>query len=142
MSTEATAGPVQGQRSKLHIGLWIVQILLAVAFGMAGVMKLSKPIAELAAQMGWVKFYSPEMVRFIGAAELLGAIGLILPAATRILPGVTALAAAGLLVVMILAAVFHVTHDDLQHIPGSLVLGSLAAFVAWGRFKKAPIQAR
>jgi len=139
-SAAATAAPASGKG--LNISLWVVQGLLAAAFAMAGIMKVTKPIAELGAQMGWVKYYSPEMVRFIGAAELLGAIGLIGPAVTRILPRLTALAAAGLTTVMVLAAVFHVTHDDLPHLAPSLVLGAMAAFVAWGRFMKAPIAPR
>jgi DoxX-like family len=83
-----------------------------------------------------------ELVRFIGASELLGAIGLVLAAVTRSKPVLTALAAAGLVIVMVLAAGFHVSRGELQMLPPSLVLGAFAAFVAWGRFKKAPIAPR
>jgi hypothetical protein len=109
---------------------------------MAGFMKVTKPIAELGQQMGWVKFYSPQMVRFIGTVEILGALGLILPAVTRFLPRLTALAAAGLTLVMLGAIEFHLTHNDLQHIAPAIVLAALSTFVAWGRFKKAPIAPR
>ncbi len=142
-SVVAVTAQTPSQKSKgLEIGLWVVQGLLAFAFGLAGFMKLAKPIAELSQQMDWVKFYAPETVRFIGASEVLGAVGLILPSVTRILPRLTALAAAGLTVVMLLAAEFHLTHNDLRHLPPSLLLAALAAFVAWGRFKKAPIAPR
>ena len=61
----------------MNIALWIVQGLLAVAFGMAGFMKLSKTKAELAGQMGWVEDFSQTQIRAIGVVEILGAIGLI-----------------------------------------------------------------
>jgi uncharacterized membrane protein YphA (DoxX/SURF4 family) len=126
-------------RNWLNIGLWTAQILLAVAFGMAGVMKVATPIAELGVKMAWVTVVPAGLVRFIGASEFLGAVGVLLPAATRIKPGLTALAATGLLLVMVLAAGFHVSRGEWQMLPPSLILGALAAFVAWGRFKASPI---
>jgi putative oxidoreductase len=144
MSTTAAthAAPVPQSSSKgLRIALWIVQVLLALAFTGAGLTKLLTPIAELAANMDWVNAL-PGLVRFIGAAEFLGAVGLILPALTRIKPGLTPLAAAGLTVVMLLAAPFHLSRGEIGAIVPNLILGTLAAFVAWGRFKKAPIAPR
>ncbi len=129
-------------RRGLRAALWIVQILLAVAFAMSGLMKLMQPIADLASQMGWVASVPAALVRFIGAAELAGAAGLILPALTRIQPRLTALAALGLVVVMVLASVVHATRGEFGMIPVNLVLGALAAFVAWGRGKAAPIAPR
>jgi len=106
-------------------------------------MKTMTPIAELATKLPWAAEVPAALVRFIGTAELLAAVGLVLPAATRIRPGLTALAAAGLVTVMILAFAFHAMRGELaQAAPINLVLGGLAAFVAWGRFKKAPIRAR
>jgi uncharacterized membrane protein YphA (DoxX/SURF4 family) len=137
MSSDAAA-PSKG----LNIGLWIVQVLLAVAFGMAGLMKSTAPIEELAKQMVWPGTMPAAMVRFIGVSELLGGLGLLLPSLTRIQPKLTALAAAGLVVVMVLAAGFHVTRSEFGALPVNFVLGGLAAFVAWGRFKKAPIAPR
>jgi len=123
----------------LHISLWVAQVLLALAFGMAGFMKVSMPIEELAAKgMGFVNNYEVNTVRFIGITEILAAIGLILPSALRIKPILTPLAATGLSVVMILAAQYHVTHEESPL--ANIILFLLAAFVAWGRFKKAPIQ--
>jgi uncharacterized membrane protein YphA (DoxX/SURF4 family) len=126
----------------LHIALWVAQVVLAAMFGMAGVMKSTAPISELAAQMGWPGVLPPALVRFIGVSELAGAIGLVLPAATRIRPQLTPLAAAGLALVMVLAALFHVARAEWGALPFNFGLGALAAFVAWGRWKKAPIRPR
>jgi hypothetical protein len=92
--------------------------------------------------MIWVNAVPVGLVRFIGASELAGALGLILPAATRIKPSLTPLAASGLIVVMVLAAAFHASRGELQALPINFVLGGLAAFVAWGRFRRAPVEAR
>jgi putative oxidoreductase len=85
---------------------------------------------------------SPALVRFIGISELHGGFGLIVPAATRTAPGLTPLAGAGLTVLMLLAAVFHVSRRDLPTLPVPVVLGVLTAFVAWGRSSKARIEGR
>ena len=121
---------------RLRIGLWVAQVLLAVAFLATSLMKLTQPYEALAASQAWVKLFSPEIVKLIGAVELLGMIGLILPAATRIVPVLTPVAATGLVLTMVGAAATHLRIGE-PPIP-NLVLGSLAAFVAWGRFKKAP----
>jgi putative oxidoreductase len=126
----------------LNIALWIVQGLLALAFGMAGVFKLVTPLPQLMEKMTWVAAVGPAVVRFIGASELLGALGMVLPAVTRIRPSLTALAGAGLVLVMLLAMAFHVSRGEYFALPTNLALGSLAAFVAWGRFRKAPITPR
>jgi hypothetical protein len=110
---------------------------------MAGLMKTTTPIAELATKLPWVGAVPEALVRFIGTAELLAAVGLILPSATRIRPVLTPLAAVGLVTIMVLAVPFHAMRGELAHaLPVNLVLGGLAAFVAWGRFKKAPIASR
>ena len=70
----------------MNIVLWIIQILLAAAFGMAGFTKLSQPIEALSGMMPWVTAMPALVVRFIGAAEVAGALGLILPRATKIQP--------------------------------------------------------
>ena len=142
MNTSGSTHTATQSRRGLRAALWVVQVLLAVAFGMSGLMKLSTPIADLAAQMAWVGSVPPMLVRFIGAAELAGAIGLILPALTRIQPRLTALAAVGLIVVMVLASVVHATRGEFGMLPVTVVLGALAAFVAWGRGKAAPITPR
>jgi uncharacterized membrane protein YphA (DoxX/SURF4 family) len=118
----------------VNIFLWILQILLAVAFAGAGLMKLTQPIDKLGKQMSWVPRYSPPMVRFVGAVELLGAIGLILPWATGIAKILTPLAAVGLAVTMVLAAAHHLKYKEAKQVPPSVVLFALAAVIAIGRF--------
>ncbi len=126
-----------------NIALWILQVLLAFAFLGAGFMKLTQPIDALAAAgMGFVKTFPEPVVRFIGVSEIAGAIGLVLPAALRVKPVVTPVAGAALALVMVLAALWHVTQGEFAALPSNFVLGGLSALVAWGRFKKAPVVAR
>lgn len=131
----APAAPSKG----LHLGLWVAQGLAAFAFLGAGATKLSTPIAELATKMPWVTHFPELAVRAIGAAELAGALGLVLPSALRIQPRLTPLAAAGLVLVMLGAAGTHVVLGEAPMMAPSVILGGLAAFVAWGRGVKAPI---
>ena len=114
--------------------LWIVQIVLAAMFALAGVMKFTRPKEALAKNLPWVEDFSPATVRFIGVAELLGALGLILPAVTGVATVLTPVAAAGLAVVMLLAALTHVRRWEPGAIAFTAVLLALAAIVAWGRF--------
>ena len=142
MSTAIATNGASTQSKTANVSLWIAQVLLAAMFGMSGVMKLMTPIDALAQQMPWVGSMPELLVRFIGLSELAGALGLILPSVTRIRPALTPLAAAGLVVVMVLASGLHISRGEIQMVPLNLVLGALAAFVAWGRTKKAPIHAR
>lgn len=106
---------------------------------MAGFIKLTVPIDQLAQQgMTIVNSFGEGMVRFIGLSEVLGAIGLILPAALRIKPVLTPIAAIGIAIIMIMATGYHISKGE-PFVP-AIVLFALASFVAWGRFKKAPIQ--
>jgi putative oxidoreductase len=144
MSTAASnlAPVTAAPRGGLHIALWVVQGLLALAFFMAGAFKATSPLDELVANgMSWVSYSPGWLVRFVGVAEVLGAIGLVLPAATRILPWLTGLAGAGLATIMALAIPMHLTHGE-GGLPVNLVLGGLAAFVAWGRLAGRPIPSR
>ena len=109
--------------------LWIVQGLLAVVFAFAGAMKLMTPVEVLSAMSP----FPGEFIRFIGVCEVLGAIGLILPYALRILPALTFLAAAGLVVIMIGATVSTLAIGGGVMALPTLVLGLLAALVAYGR---------
>ncbi len=126
----------------MRIALWIVQSLLAFAFLAAGFMKATVPLAELATQMAWVESFPAFAVRLIGVAEIAGALGLILPSITRIKPVLTPIAAAALVVLMIGGAGTHLVLGEAAMMPPSIVLGTLAAFVAWGRYKAAPIPER
>ncbi|MFI9772665.1 DoxX family protein [Streptomyces sp. NPDC052415] len=118
----------------MNVFLWIVQAVLAAMFAMAGVMKSTQPKEKLAEKLPWVADVSPATVRFIGIVELAAALGLILPAATGIAPVLTPLAATGLAVVMLLAALTHARRKENGAIAFNTVLLVLAALVAWGRF--------
>lgn len=118
----------------MNVVLWIIAALLAVAFLAAGATKLTQPKDKLAQNMGWVEDFSPNAVKAIGALEVLAAVGLVLPAALDIVPVLTPLAALGLVLVMIGAAVTHARRQETQMILVNVVLGVLAAIVAWGRF--------
>ncbi len=125
----------------IHIALWVAQGLLAVAFILSGVMKITSPMEELAANgMTFVDHFSEGMVRFIGISEVLGGLGLILPSLSRIKPILTPIAALGLATVMILAMVYHLSVGE--PIVPNIVLLAIAAFIAWGRMAKAPILAK
>jgi len=123
----------------MNIALWVVQILLALAFGMAGIMKVTQPIDKLEARMGWVKSVGPRGVRLIGSLEILGAIGLILPAVTGILPWLTPVAAACLALTMIGAMITHGRRGEYSQIGINVILLLLTLFVAYGRFVIIPI---
>jgi uncharacterized membrane protein YphA (DoxX/SURF4 family) len=114
--------------------LWVAQVLLAVAFLGAGAMKLSQPKEKLVKNMAWVEDFSQPAVRLIGAAEVLGAIGVVLPALTGILPWLSPLAALGLVLLMLGAALTHLRRTEYGNIAMNAVLLVLAAFVVYGRF--------
>jgi uncharacterized membrane protein YphA (DoxX/SURF4 family) len=125
----------------LRVALWSAQILLAVVFGMFGLMKITTPIAQLSKGMPWVADYAM-LIRFIGLSEVAGAIGLLLPALTRIAPVLTPIAASGLVIIMVLALAFHAVRGEYASFPFVIALGAMAAFVAWGRFGRAAIAPR
>ena len=120
----------------MNVALWIVQGLLALLFLFAGVIKLITPMEELIKQMplplpAW-------FVWFTGIVEVLGALGLILPWLLRIKPGLTPLAAAGLVIVMVGATVYTAAAGDIPSALMPLAVGFLCAFVAYGRRRPAP----
>jgi uncharacterized membrane protein YphA (DoxX/SURF4 family) len=119
----------------MNRGLWIVQLLLAALFLFAGGMKLVLPIEEMTKEIampGW-------FLRFIGVAEFLGGLGLVLPGLTGIRPGLTPLAAAGLVIIMIGATVLSFTTGGLGAALIPLITGLAATFVAYGRWVVAPL---
>lgn len=113
--------------------LWVVQVVLALLYLIAGFTKAVRPLDEVGKRMPWSRDVAPGLVRFIGAAELLGAIGLVLPEATGILPWLTWVAALGLVAVQVLAAGFHTSRRELGSLPMNALLLLLAAFVVYGR---------
>lgn len=124
-----------------HTGLWIVQVLVGGMFLAIGFMKSTTPIEELA-RIVPLAGDIPWLVRFIGVSEFAGGLGLLLPAALRIRPKLTVLAALALGLVMVLAVLYHVVRGEFSAIGTSLTLGILTAVIAWGRQYKAPILAR
>ncbi len=121
----------------MDIVLWVLQVLLALVFGMVGVMKLVVPREKAAERMGYVNDFTDTQLKLIGLVEISAAIGLILPWATKILPILTPLAAVGLVLTMIGAALTHLRRKE-TIIP-NVVLLLLAAFVAYGRFVLVPL---
>ncbi|HZO26963.1 MAG TPA: DoxX family protein [Chloroflexota bacterium] len=119
----------------MSITLWIVQGLLALLFLGLGLMKLTLPLDDPAMTMGLPVLF----IRFIGLAEVLGAVGLILPALLKVRTGLVSLAAAGLALVTAGATVFHLANADGFAVAAfPLVVTLLSGFVAYGRWQLAP----
>lgn len=117
----------------MEIVVWIVSGILALAYVTAGIIKTFRPREKLT-DMPWTQVYSAGTVKFIGIAELLGGIGLILPWLTGIAPVLTPIAASGLVVVQALAFMHHVRHNEPKALPANIILLVLALFVAISRF--------
>ena len=119
----------------MNLALWIIAIVLAVAFAGSGLMKLVVPKDKLVtAGQGWAQDFTPANIRLIGLVEILGAVGLVLPAAVHIAPILVPLAAVGLALVMVGAIVVHARRKEPMNIAVNVVLIALAVIVAWGRF--------
>lgn len=119
----------------MDIALWIIAGVLAAAFLAGGVVKLTLPPQRLAAAgMGFAEDFSPGAVKALGVVEVLAGVGLILPAALGIAPVLVPLAAVGVAVLMVGAAVFHLRRDEAYAVPVNVVILALAVVVAWGRF--------
>ena len=123
----------------MNIGLWIVQALVALAFIAAGAIKSSQPVDKLKKNMGWVEDVNPGFVKMIGILEILGGLGVILPAVTHILPWLTPVAAIGLAIIMVGAVVVHLRRNEASHIAAPLVLLLLSLIVVYGRFMLVPL---
>jgi hypothetical protein len=138
MTSTAPATPSRGW----HIGLWVAQIALAGLYLMGAWFHFLP--ADQAAAMGavWMTEVPIALPRFIGVMEVIGVLGLILPAATRIMPHLTVWAAAGLLAIQALAIPFHAIRGEFEPLPFNLIYVALAVLVLWGRARKAPIAPR
>ena len=123
----------------MTITLWVVQGLFAVLFLPAGIAKAFLPLATVKRMFPWANHVSPGLTRFIGGAELLGALGLILPAVTGILPWLTIAAAIGFVLVMMCAAVFHASRREFSAIGVNAILFGLSLIVVIGRLFWAPL---
>jgi len=119
----------------VNVVLWIVAGVLAAAFLGAGLMKLAQPKKKLAdSGMAWTDDFSDGAVKAIGALEVLGALGLILPAVFDVATVLVPIAATGLALLMLGAAATHARRKESQMIVANVILLALAVFVAWGRF--------
>ena len=121
--------------------LWALQILLGIQFVAVGILHFVVP-EGLPATLDWMYDLSDTLHVITGIAEILGGLGLILPAATRIMPELTVLAAAGLVLVMVGAVIYHLGRGEVVNVVGNVILGGLAAYIAYGRWKREPIRAR
>ncbi|HSN25188.1 MAG TPA: DoxX family protein [Kofleriaceae bacterium] len=136
-------GKTQKRRSlAAEAALWAGQGLLGSMFLKACTTKLAKPIPELEEKFGFPKVVGGPMTRFIGAAEVAGGLGALLPAGTRIAPWLTPIAAGALGAVMLLASGYHLGRKELAYLKMPIALGALAGLVAIGRGKLKPVPAR
>lgn len=132
----------QKSSKAINITLWIAQGIVAVMFGMAGIMKATQPLEMLTESLPWASAVPLELIRLIGVSELLGGLGLLLPSILRFKPILTVWAAIGLALVMGLAAGFHLVRSEFSAIGMNVILMVIALWIAWGRSKKAPILAK
>src|ERR1700757_1588667 len=115
--------------------LWTLQIVLALVFAGAGAIKLIQPRDKLAKSLGdWVYDFPAPLLKPLGLAELLGAVGLIVPPLLHIAPILTPVAAAALVVTMTGAMVTHARRREFTNVAVNVLLAVIAAVVAWGRF--------
>ncbi len=122
----------------INILLWVAQILVAVMFFFGFYAKIVQPVEETVQMMPWVA-EQPRLATFTGIVDLLGALGLILPALLRIQPKLTTYAAYGGILLMIAGTIFHVMRGETAVIGFNFFLMALLFFIVWGRTKKAPI---
>src|SRR2546421_2555426 len=123
----------------MTIALWIVQGLLALMFLFAGSRKAFQPLPVVKKNFPWANYIPAGLTRFIGISELLGGLGVLLPAVTGILPWLTIAAALGLAVVMVCAMIFHLSRREFSVLGINLVLLLLALFLVVGRWRLAPL---
>lgn len=123
----------------MRITVWIVSGLLAMSFLFIGLVKLLTPASELESMAEGVPVL---LLRIAGSAEVLGALGLILPAATRIVPVLTPIAASGLVLTMTGATITNVIIGEYAITVQPVLLGVLAGFVAWARFGRYAVRPR
>jgi uncharacterized membrane protein YphA (DoxX/SURF4 family) len=131
------------QTRSMNMALWTLQVLWGVFFSVSGFGKIMcyRPDVwnQTLHQVAWFSAVPQDLFVFIGVCEFLGGVGLILPAMTGIKPKLTAFAAFGLTLVMILAVGFHIARGEYNFLPVNLALGGVAAFIAYGRLFARPI---
>jgi uncharacterized membrane protein YphA (DoxX/SURF4 family) len=118
----------------VNIAIWIAQGILAAVFVAAGLMKLTHSRAALKEKTPYVEDFTDRQVKAIGAVEVLGAAGIIVPAAVKVAVILTPIAACGLALTMVVAAVTLIRRGETAHVPLNVVIFALAVFVAVERF--------
>jgi len=131
----------RGSGATINRTAWVLQVLLGIYFVATGVIHLVVPDG-LPDVLTWMYDLSTPLHWVAGLAEIAGGLGLVLPAATRIAPRLTPLAASGLVVVMLSAAVWHATRGEVQSIVGNAVVATLLVLIAYVRTRIHPIEAR
>ena len=121
----------QNKGISVNIALWVIQILLAIAFLVSGITKAIRPSEKLRVEFTELQ---PGVIRLVAVAEVLGALGLILPGVTGIAPALTPVAAAGLAIIMVGAVVTHARRHEVKSVVVNVVLLALTVVVAVGRF--------
>jgi uncharacterized membrane protein YphA (DoxX/SURF4 family) len=123
----------------MNVALWITQVVLALAALAAGLMKLARSHDELIESMRWPEDFSAATVKLIGVAEVLAALGLVLPGLTGIAFLLTPLAAVGLILIQAGAIRLHIQRKESEVVFVNITLFAIAVFVAWGRFGPSPL---
>jgi len=127
---------------RIRIGLWIVQGFLALTFVGAGIWKVVTPIPRLATMIPWAGQVPPGLLYTTATFDILGGLGVLLPSATRIKPGLTVVAALGCVALQLAAIAFHFSRGEAANTPFNFLLVALSLFVAWGRYSRATIAPR
>lgn len=141
----AVTPPIGGSARPSHalsVGLWGVQVLLGLVFIGTGLWKLLTPVPALAAMIPWAGQVPEAFLYATGGVDLCGGIGIVLPALTRIKPGLTVLAALGCAALQVCAILFHLSRGEAANTPFNVLLVALSLFVFWGRRYRAPITPR
>ncbi|MFK7949849.1 MAG: DoxX family protein [Saprospiraceae bacterium] len=131
----------QKNNKAMNIGLWVAQGLVSLMLLWGAYAKLGMPAEELSAMMPWTA-ENPTLTTLTGIVDLLGGLGLILPALLKIQPKLTIYAAYGTILLMVAGSIFHGSRSEFSSIGMNVVLMAIAAFIAWGRSNKAPIVAK
>ena len=129
-------------KQRLNFALWFGQVFLAAFFLAAAYAHGMLPIEEAAKSAPWVRDVPAALVRGIAVLELAGGLGVLLPSLLRVLPRLAPLAAAGLALLMLSAVCFHLSRGEVRIIGMHILVGWVAAVVAWARFSRVPILPR
>lgn len=131
----------EGHGKLLHRALWAAQIMVALVFCAAGLVKFFTPISQLSGMLPWAGELPPVLVRTLGVIDLAGGLGVLLPSLTRVLPRLAVQAALGCIALQLCAIAFHLSRGEASVLPLNLVLLPLCVFIFWGRGKRFPIAA-